>query len=936
MAAAKDAFSHNSVVLTPPCQRETRRIAHLWCWYQAEVDAATLGGAFGSSEDIPGEVGGATVRGRCGDSKDAPARDGRMRRDALGVSWYRFRATFSHRWGGYLSLVLLIGLVGGLSMGGFAAARRTQSSFSTFLASTNPSAFTVSILGAAVTPGSGPNHVPNITRGIARLPHVDRVEVGVVLNAVPLAADGAPLLGSLGKVYAIASVNGIFFDQDRVTVTQGRMADPGRPDEFVMTTEAAQLFGVHVGQVIPYGLYTNLQQQLSGFGTPSVVPKIRVEAKLVGLVAFNSQIVQDDIDRFPTFSVFTPALARAALASSLGSFSSAATYSIRVDSGGDVPTVERELAHLVPPGTQLTLHATAPVAAKADRAVKPIAIALGMFGAVALLAVLLIATQAIARRLSEATEELTVLRALGADPATTTADGLVGIIGAVVLGSLLAVLIAVVISPIAPLGPVRLVYPTKGFSADWMVLGVGLLVLIGALGAIAVVFAYRAAPHRVAQRVRLAQPTSSRVVQTVAAAGLPAPGVVGVRMALESGRGRTAVPVRSALVGTALAVALVVATLTFGSSLQTLVKHPALYGWNWTYMLNQVGAGSAGVPPQTLTALQHDPDVAAATGVNYNDVEIDGQNVPVIFGVKGASITPPILSGHALDQTHQIVLGAGTMAQLHKRVGDTVVFTYGSPKAGPTYIPPTRLTIVGTATMPAVGFASVVSDHTSMGTGALIPFNVLPAAFNRAVDSQYQTLNGPNLVLVRLRPGISAATGRANLQRMADAANRDFAAVPQGAGVGNTIVVQGVQRPAEIVNYRTIGAVPALLVAGLALGAVAALALTLAASVRRRRRDLALLKTLGFTQRQLGAAVAWHASVSALVGVVVGVPVGVILGRWLWDLFARQIYAVPEPTVPVLWVALVAVGALVLANIVAAIPARIAARTPTALMLRAE
>ena len=93
--------------------------------------------------------------------------------------------------------------------------------------------------------------------------------------------------------------------------------------------------------------------------------------------------------------------------------------------------------------------------------------------------------------MSEATEELTVLRALGADPVTTTADGLVGILGAVVLGSLLAVVIAVAISPIAPLGPVRLVYPTKGFSADWMVLGVGLFLLIGGLGAIAVVFAYR-------------------------------------------------------------------------------------------------------------------------------------------------------------------------------------------------------------------------------------------------------------------------------------------------------------------------------------------------------------------------------------------------------------------------------------------------------------
>jgi len=108
------------------------------------------------------------------------------------------------------------------------------------------------------------------------------------------------------------------------------------------------------------------------------------------------------------------------------------------------------------------------------------------------------------------------------------------------------------------------------------------------------------------------------------------------------------------------------------------------------------------------------------------------------------------------------------------------------------------------------------------------------------------------------------------------------------------------------------------------------------ASVRQRRRDLALLKTMGFTQRQLAAAVAWHASVAALVGIVVGVPVGVVVGRWLWDLFAQQIYAVPEPTVPVSSLLLIAVGTFVLANIVAAIHGRIAAHTPTASMLRGE
>jgi ABC-type lipoprotein release transport system permease subunit len=132
------------------------------------------------------------------------------------------------------------------------------------------------------------------------------------------------------------------------------------------------------------------------------------------------------------------------------------------------------------------------------------------------------------------------------------------------------------------------------------------------------------------------------------------------------------------------------------------------------------------------------------------------------------------------------------------------------------------------------------------------------------------------------------------------------------------------------------GLTPSLLASGLAAGAVVALGLTLGASVRRRRRDLALLKTLGFTQRQLVAAVAWQASVAAVIGIVIGVPLGIVVGRWLWSLFAREIYAVPQPSVPAVSVVLVALGALVLANVVAAWPGRVAARTPTALLLRAD
>ena len=93
---------------------------------------------------------------------------------------------------------------------------------------------------------------------------------------------------------------------------------------------------------------------------------------------------------------------------------------------------------------------------------------------------------------------------------------------------------------------------------------------------------------------------------------------------------------------------------------------------------------------------------------------------------------------------------------------------------------------------------------------------------------------------------------------------------------------------------------------------------------------------LGLTPRQLAAVVAWQSTAAVTIGTVVGVPLGIGVGRTLWDLFARQINAVPEPATPALTVALIAVGAVVLANIVAALPGRIAAHTPTALLLRAE
>src|ERR1022692_2951012 len=304
-------------------------------------------------------------------------------RQDLRVAWYRLRVGFGRRRGSYLALVLLVGLVGGVAMGAVAAARRTQSSFSTYLASTNPSNLSVSVYGLFYGNGNSNavSYSTSAARKIAQLPGVKHVEAAISLNAVPLRADGAPRLGTdtLVSTIPVASVNGLYFSQDRLAVTQGRLADPDRPDEFVMTAAAAHLLGFHVGQVIPYGLYTQQQTSLPAFvGTPSVPPHRRIDAKLVGLVQVSNAIVQDDIDRFPTFIFFTPAFAREVLADSGRGAAGAVLYGLQLDQGNSgVAAVEREFSLLVPRGAVDEFHVTGPIAAKVDRTVTPLAIALG-------------------------------------------------------------------------------------------------------------------------------------------------------------------------------------------------------------------------------------------------------------------------------------------------------------------------------------------------------------------------------------------------------------------------------------------------------------------------------------------------------------------------------------------------------------------------------
>ena len=180
-----------------------------------------------------------------------------MSEQRFGTARYRARATFRHRWPSYLALVLMVALVGGLGLGSLAAARRTQSSFSTFLAASNPSDLTVSVYSGGPEGADNPDYDPGLTARIAHLPGVRHVAAGIEVTGAPLTRQGTPRIRVTGEAYPVASVNGLFFSQDRVAVTQGRMASLGHPDEIMMAPLVAQQFGFHVGQVIPFGFYSD-------------------------------------------------------------------------------------------------------------------------------------------------------------------------------------------------------------------------------------------------------------------------------------------------------------------------------------------------------------------------------------------------------------------------------------------------------------------------------------------------------------------------------------------------------------------------------------------------------------------------------------------------------------------------------------------------------
>ena len=837
---------------------------------------------------------------------------------ALRIAWFRFRANFRRRLTGLVTIAVLIGAIGGVALASVAGARRTESSFPTYFASTNPS--TVGVISSYDDPGLGvkSGFNPRLVAAISRLPFVKRTTNAIIfdgnINLPAINGLHSHVLAGETPPSFVGSTNGDLSQMDRVTFVKGVRAIPQRMDEAVMNAQAASEMGIHIGSVIQIPFYTDAQ--VNAITSRSEIPKpYRLQKiKLVGEFVLSANVVESDVDALgSSMVIFSPALTRL-----LETKCATGTETWLQVKGGSARTnkVVSQIYRIDPDaqdfgGDQVS----ATILPAVQRAIEPEAVALGTFGGVAGLAVLLIVALMIGRLLRVEAEETRTLRALGATRLSMRADQLIGVLGALVLGAGIAVAVAFGLSALSPLGPVRPVYPHPGVAFDATVLGLGFLILIVPLSVFALLTSNR-------ELRRITAPSSARapkrepgLVRASANAGLPISTVTGVRFALESGEGRSATPVRSAIVGTVLAVTILMTTLTFGASLNGLVSRPSLYGWNWNYAILAGFAGAEDMPgPQSAAFMNEDRDVQSWSGVYTVGAKLDGQDVSMLTESPGAAVAPPILSGHGLDRGDQVVIGSATLTQLHKRVGDSVTFNNGTSK-------PRSLLIVGTATMPAI------EDGLGMGSGALVATSNFPHSL---LNVQHAPVYGPNAILVRIRPGITPSAAYRSLLKV----DREINAVPKDTGLAGGVVT--VLRPVEIVNFHSMGTTPTVFAACLAFGAIAALGITLGASVRRRRRDLALLKALGFTQRQLASAIAWQSSVAAFFGALFGIPLGIVIGRELWILFARSIDAVPDPTISPLTIVIVALGTVVFANIVAAVPGRIAARTSTALVLRTE
>lgn len=820
--------------------------------------------------------------------------------------WYRFRAEMRTRWMATIGLALLVGVAGGVVFTAFAGARRTDTAYDRMVEETRA-------WDVLVNPDEGTGSALD-PQDIACLPMVESFGYMTGMAVVAPGADSLEELFNTLPVAFAAPDGKALFEIGRPNLLEGRMPDPETPEEVLLTADAAGELDLGTGD--SFEAFVLATSDLISIETRPDALEVYQRGELGQAVDFTvtgvgitpDALVVDEGFDLP-FIVVTPAFYARHPDALLGFWAGMA----RLEGGPADEAALREAVEALVPDETIEFQSASRVGATVDRAVRPYVVALELFALAIAVTGLFVIGQALARqRFLDAADEA-ALESIGFTRVQVLAVAALrtGILA--VGGVLLAVVIAIVASPLMPIGPARQAEPDRGVAVDGLLLGGGALALIVVVLLLGVVPAWRLARARMVPdgrgRGRATRP--SPVPGALARAGLAPAMVTGVRFALESGRGRTAVPARTTIVGAIGAVVTVVAALTFAASLDHLLETPRLYGINYDARLS----GSADfaseqelaeLTERVETDLAADGRIAAWSKADLSRVVLDGRTVPAIgLEMIEGSVAPTVVSGRIPAADDEIAVGGRTLEQLDVEVGDTVTATFGTHSR--------ELEIVGRVALPGAGNYPG-GDKTSIGDGALL---------TRAALGELAPVFEGSDYLLRFADGVEPEAALADV-------------VARYGPPGEVVDAAGVEQPADIDDYERVRATPLVLAGMLAVLGVATVGHALVTTVRRRRRDLAVLKTLGFTRPQVSGSIAWQATTIAVIALAVGLPVGIAAGRFAWTLLAEDVGTIPEPVTPVLAVLLSIPLVILVINLVAAAPGWLAGRTRPGPALRSE
>jgi len=792
----------------------------------------------------------------------------------LGAVFLIFGTEFRRRWRSWLILVVLIAVVGGLVLAAAAAGRRTATAFPRFVIAHG---FDVYIYNNQPVPG------------LARLPGVASV------TAIGNPASGQPTCACTRAIdspdFYINEVSPTALNRV-VKLVAGRMPTQSAQDEVLASFNLQQNNGVHIGSVIHAPLYASSQLQALASGANVSPSGPTVALHVVGIEAAELEFPSGQAPEYDVFT--TRAFARIENQRTVV----AAVYLVRLRHGtADLPRFAAAAngLHLVYVSNQDT------AAAAVAGSIHPQGVGWWVLAALAGLAGLAVIGQALGRQSVVESEEYPTLAALGLPKRQLVVLGTVRNLMVALVGGAGAVVVAYFLSPLTPIGEARLAEPFTGLAFDPLVLLLGALVIVVVVVVLGIWPAVRASRALIDDE-RVLDTYPSSVVARLATTGAPPSAVIGVRRALERGRGAASIPVGTALFGTALAVMSLCATAVFGASLSHLKATPALYGSDYQMLFSNVGGG-AGNFTSELAGLEHDHAITGIMLAARGEVSVNGISVLAIAGkaVRGPLLMS-VVSGRLPAGDREIALGTTTLHQVGANVGSTVRITVQLPTGG------TR-----TASFRVVGTASFPSDAGlgGLGTGAVFTLSgykdaVCPPDRTQSECLSALTGNQNPAILARVAPG---PKGQADIARY----------ISQGGVTRPTV-------PTSLVNFGEAVNFPLILGFVLAMFGAATLLHLLVVSVIRRRREMGLLKALGFVSGQVGTTVLWQATTVALVGVVVGTPLGIVVGRLIWRAFATNLGAVPVSTVPPWVIAGLALGVLVAANLLAVVPAVASAR----------